>query len=130
MRCRFCKQFQSVTLASGDFPKGKYKEERVCPFKGTVVHRDDPIFEKVKSPEDKTKTIRKYCEGFILVDTFYCEEKFYISVIGCIKRQDSDEESKCGRCKRKHKILEMRKISFLLQRKRDKAQQRFKPIVR
>lgn len=130
MRCRFCKQFQSVTLASGDFPKGKYKEERVCPFKGAVVHRDDAIFKKVKVTGEKNKTTREYCEGFILVDTFYCEEKFYISVAGCLKRQESEEESKCGRCKRKYEIMEMRKISFLLQRKRDKAKQRFKPIVR
>ena len=129
MKCRYCAKFKSVTLASGDYPKGKYKEERICPFKDVVVHRDDPIFETIKGEDKKLK--RVYCEGFVLADTIYCEEGYVISIQGCLKRQESEDEQQCRRCKKKYEILEMRKIEFFMQRKREKAKvKRPKPIVR
>ena len=131
MECKYCAQFKSVTLASGDYPKGKYKDERLCPFKDVVVGRHDPIFKKVKVTGEKNKYTKEYCQGFILADMFYCEEGYTVSVEGCIKRQEDNEEPQCYRCKRKLEILEMKKISFFMKRKREKAEvKRPKPIVR
>ena len=130
MKCKYCAKFKSVTLASGDFPKGKYKEQRVCPFKDVVVHREDDIFKKVPVKGDKGAFTKEYCVGFELDNTFYCEQGFIISVGGCIKRQEDEEETACYRCRKKDEILEMKKISFFMKKKRAQAKPKFKPIVR
>jgi len=128
MRCRYCVKFKSVTLASGDYPKGQYKTDRLCSFLDTMVNRDDDIFKMVKIPGSKTR-MKEFCEGFELDPTFYCEQGYTVSVVGCLKRQEEDE-MECHRCKKKYEILEMKKVSFLMQRKREKAKFRPKPIVR
>ena len=135
MLCRYCKKFKSVTLASMNYPKGKYKTDRICPFKDAVVNRDDSIYEEVPVPNEDpkkkpTKFKKVYCEGFELSETFYCEQGYTISVEGCLRRQEDEEEPECRKCKRKYDILEMKKISFFMQRKREKASKRPKPIVR
>lgn len=131
MKCKYCAQFKSVTLASGNFPKGKYKEERICPFTDMVVNREDDIFKKIPVPDQKNKFTREYCTGFILADTFYCEEGYVVSTEGCLRRQNSEEKTQCYRCKKKDEILELKKIDFFMRRKREKAQiKRPKPIVR
>lgn len=138
MRCRYCKNFKSVTLASLAYPKGKYKTDRECVFTGLVANRDDDIFTKVYEQEPKgtkkSKEPRKFtkvfCPGFELDATFYCEEGYTISVEGCLKRQESGEEQTCNRCKKKYEIREMKKISFLMKRKREKPKSIPKPIVR
>jgi hypothetical protein len=135
MKCKYCAKFKSVTLASGNFPKGKYKEERICPFKDMIVNREDDIFKKIPVKDDKGKEVKgkftkEYCLGFELVDTFYCEQGYVVSLGGCFKRQEDEEETACYRCKKKDELLEMKKIAFLMKKKRAQAKPKFKPIVR
>jgi hypothetical protein len=99
------------------------------------VNRDDLIYKEIPIPNEDpkkkpTKFKKEYCQGFELADTFYCEEGYVISVEGCIKRQNSEEESQCYRCKKKYEILEMKKISFFMKKKRESIAKRPKPIVR
>lgn len=132
MQCRYCVKFKSVTFASLNYPKGMYKTQRECPFKGVVVDREDPIYTLVKD-EDTKKTKKVFCPGFELDATFYCSEGYTISVEGCLKRQSDKEETqsmRCHKCKKKYEILEMKKVSFLLKRKREGAKRILKPIVR
>lgn len=129
MRCRYCKKFKSVTLESGNFPKGLYKTERICSYLGEVVHRDTLIYKTVKDKETKTPK-KVFCPGFELDESMYCEQGYVISVEGCLRRQNNEEEMECRKCKRKKNITEMKKISFLMKRKRAKEKVAPKPIVR